>query len=491
MNKSPVSNKTFIDISIDDKKANSKEKKKKNFNNIPLKILNNINNNICNIKDAIKKIFEGNEYKKSEKIVFSIKIIERYLNNTINDINDYYKNQYENLLRYYEKKIRLLYENNFYLELKKRILEESNGNLLRKEKEYELIKEKAGIIIRNGKIIDNNRKENEILILKKENSILKDTIEKQRLNNASKSRKTKKKNAQINKKLIMKLHLKSIKPKILSHHSHPKSNHHYQCDSNFFIKNLSIFTRKTLHKSLHNHSFTKNYNTENITRDSSKKNKTIKNYSNIRIKNLCTKIIEKKQKNGNKYIISKKNKSFNPPQTGTNLNRSIKDSSKEKDSISELKKRNNSECFKDKKVNLLMIKTIHNENNCNKKIKYCRILSPRNKGNSQKNNLIPKSIKPINEIKYSYSFLTNSNINNIKNNKCDSEKLVNNINNNIKQPKKEIKKIKKITNLIIKKNNKSKNKSGPNSKKKNNIHIINYTSINNVMNKTKSNSKKK
>jgi hypothetical protein len=71
----------------------------------------------------------------------------------------------------------------FNLELNKKILEESNKNLLRKEKEYELIKQKTGVIVLNGKIINNSRKENEINILRKENSILKDIIEKQKQEN--------------------------------------------------------------------------------------------------------------------------------------------------------------------------------------------------------------------------------------------------------------------------------------------------------------------
>ena len=96
-------------------------------------------------------------------------------------MKEFYNNQYENILKYYEQKIRVIYKEKFNLELKKRILEESNYNLLRKEKKFDLIRDRTGIIIKNGKIIDNNRKENEIIILKR-NSILKDTIEKQKLN---------------------------------------------------------------------------------------------------------------------------------------------------------------------------------------------------------------------------------------------------------------------------------------------------------------------
>ncbi len=504
MNKSSVSNKILINISTDDKKLHSNENNKQNYNIITLNFKKNINNNIYNLKDIIKKIFEGNTHKNPEKIDSIIKHIEFLFNKYINDINEFYVKQYENILRYYEEKIRILYENQFNLELKKRILEESNYNLLRKEKEYELIKARTGIIIQNGKIIDNNRKENEILILKKENSILKDAIEKQRLDILLKGRKIQKKNHQINKKIILKLHLKSKKLKILSHHSHPKSNPHYHADSNSLLNYKSIIS----HKTLLNNSFSKKFNTENsVIHNSSRKNKTIKNYTNIQIKRLCSKIIDKKHKKGNnKYIINKKHKSFNPPLLGMNMNGTFKDNNKDKENISENKKRNYSEYFINKKTNLLMIKTVNNENICKRKKNYFRFLSPTNRGSNQINNLIPKSKKHINEIKYSHSFTlknnVNNNTNNIKNNKCDSEKIISNnnnisnINNNSKKAKIE-NKIKKI-NLIIKNkkksNSKSKTKSGSkknsNSKNNNNIHIINYTSINNFINKTKSNSKK-
>ena len=78
-------------------------------------------------------------------------------------MKEFYNNQYENILKYYEQKIRVIYKEKFNLELKKRILEESNYNLLRKEKKFDLIRARTGIIIKNGKIIDNNRKKMKLL----------------------------------------------------------------------------------------------------------------------------------------------------------------------------------------------------------------------------------------------------------------------------------------------------------------------------------------
>ena len=51
-------------------------------------------------------------------------------------------------------------------------------NLLQKEKEYNLIKEKTGIFVQNGTVIFNDRKDNEIFILRQENSNLKAAINK-------------------------------------------------------------------------------------------------------------------------------------------------------------------------------------------------------------------------------------------------------------------------------------------------------------------------
>ena len=123
MNKSTMSYKSFITISTDDKKSRSKEKIQNDFNIISTNFKQNLNNSLFNLKEATKKKSEKRINKEEyEKIDFIIKDIENLFNKYINDMKDFYNHQYENILRFYEQKIRILHENIFNLELKKRIL---------------------------------------------------------------------------------------------------------------------------------------------------------------------------------------------------------------------------------------------------------------------------------------------------------------------------------------------------------------------------------
>ena len=497
-----ISNESSNSAFTDETRAKSREKNIfKDFDFILSSFKKNLNNNIFNLKEMIKN--NVNSYKKQdfEKIIMIINQIEILFNRYINDISSCYIGKYENILRAYEQKIRVLYENKFNLELKKRILEESNFNLLKKEKEYELIKKKTGIIIQNGKIINNNRKENEILILKKENSILKDTIEKQRLDILLKGKTIQQKNAQLNKKLILKLNLKNkARQKNLSHHSHPKSNPHFKPDfisklNNSILKYKSIISQK----SFLNKSFSNNFNTDNININySQKKNKTIRNNADIRTKKISSKNINNKKQNLKvcKKIINKKNNSLNPSLVGTNITGVTKDASSN-GYTPEFKNRNYSEYFNNKKEHLLMIKTLNNDPNYNRKKKINRFLSP---VNGQNNKLLPKVKYSLIKIKYSHSFTSKNNLNNmnLQNNKQGSEKVQNKNIKKIILPKNESNKINKNMLLIKKKidsNSKTKisgeqkKKSNANSKRKknNNIHIVNEKNNNFVKKKKKIN----
>lgn len=495
-----ISNESYNSAYTDETRAKSKEKNiLKDFDFILSSFKKNLNSIIFNLKEIIKNNINVYKNQDFEKIVMIINQLEILINRYINDVSSCFNGKYENILRAYEQKIRVLYENKFNLELKKRILEESNFNLLKKEKEYELIKIKTGIIIQNGKIINNNRKENEILILKKENSILKDTIEKQRLDILLKGKKIQQKNAQLNKKLILKLNLKNkARQKILSHHSHPKSNPHFKPDfisklNNSILKYKSIISQK----SLLNNSFSNNFNTDNIIINySQKKNKTIRNNVDVRTKKISSKNINNKKQNlkGSKKIINKKNNSLNPSLVGINITGITKEASAN-GYTPEFKKRNYSEYFNNKKENLLMIKTLNNDPNYNRRKKNARFLSP---VNGQNNNLLPKVKYSLIKIKYSHSFTSKNNPNNInlQNNKQGSEKVQNKNIKKIILPKNEVNKVNKNLLLIKKKidsnsktklsNEQKKMKSNANSKKKknNNIHIINEKN-NNFINKMK------
>ena len=130
-----------------------------------IKLKDEINLALYNIKDKL-------EFQKIFKNISSIISIILSIAIEINKTNLIY----ESFLKRDEQTIRILYKNL----LTQKLLKESLENKLRlsnkKEKEYELIKEKTGAYIKNGKIIYNKQKENEIIILRQENSNLKDMI---------------------------------------------------------------------------------------------------------------------------------------------------------------------------------------------------------------------------------------------------------------------------------------------------------------------------
>jgi hypothetical protein len=76
-----------------------------------------------------------------------------------------------------EQTIRRLYKNIISNKLLKDSLDNKIRLLLIKEKEYEIIKDKTGAFFRNGEIVYNKQKDNEIIILRAENSNLKNIIE--------------------------------------------------------------------------------------------------------------------------------------------------------------------------------------------------------------------------------------------------------------------------------------------------------------------------
>ena len=535
-------------ISIKDKltdekySKSNKKKRLKNFNDITNDYLDKWKKYISNIKEIIKTNKKENIKQFNEIIENIFKKIEKLFINYINEIKNSYDSQYENILRSYEHKIRNLYENRFNLELNKKILEESNKNLLRKEKDFEILKEKTGIIVQNGKIINNSRKENEIFILRKENSILKDIIEKQKQENIQKVKKESKEKRKLNQRLIMKLNNLSLKnkkniknlynsisqrPQIYKKtcRSHPRSNQKFKSD---FISNLnnklnasyksllispsSKSCQNNLIKSIFhsNHKIKKFSKFNNINIKVQNNSNKIRKLSpnNIIKKKLIPKIAEKNFKSLNKSKIyqqflkrnfKKRYKSSNPSTFGLSITNTQRDTSKDYNSYS--KRKNNSECLNDKKIsilNLSILKTLSSRTNKNKKgVKNINYFSP-TYGNMV--NLIPKMKNLLNlrmnRNKFSNSFTMknnskNKNFINIKENQI---KIKNNF--NIKRvifSKKDNSRIKntKIVNNKRNKNipdykmykllNKSKKiiNSSTNSKGKINNSINNINTLNN------------
>ena len=132
-----------------------------------------------------------------------IKAIKKEINDALINITNIFEKLfiqneiYESLLKKEEYKINKLYSDILHEKILKEILEEKIINFTKMQSDYELIKEKTGVIVCDGKIISDGRKDNEITILRTENSTLKKVItekekEIEKLKNEIKQYKTKK-----------------------------------------------------------------------------------------------------------------------------------------------------------------------------------------------------------------------------------------------------------------------------------------------------------
>ena len=160
-------------------KINDKEEKlvsKNKSNNITLykKDLTSYIKSIQSILD--KKISSINQKSINKEINQILKEINILFEKIVNEKEDIQIKTYENLLKRNENKIRILYGDLLHEKLLKEILEDKIVLLLQTQTEYELVKEKTGVIVSEGKIICNERKDNEIIILRTENSTLKNVI---------------------------------------------------------------------------------------------------------------------------------------------------------------------------------------------------------------------------------------------------------------------------------------------------------------------------
>ena len=134
--------------------------------------INELKTSVNSIKSMIQNVTTSNIHEKiNEYFIIIYNIIDKLIN--INKENNI---QNESIQRKNEEKIRLLYGKIFNKKLMNEILENKIANLTKKEKEFELLKQKTGAIVCNGQVICNERKDNEIIILRTENSLLKCAI---------------------------------------------------------------------------------------------------------------------------------------------------------------------------------------------------------------------------------------------------------------------------------------------------------------------------
>jgi len=90
------------------------------------------------------------------------------------ELNQDEKIKYENIIKKLEEKERILYRVNFHHKLQKEAMENKIGEYMEMEDEFEEMKVK--LKYEDGRFLNNDRKDNEILILRSENSNLKKNI---------------------------------------------------------------------------------------------------------------------------------------------------------------------------------------------------------------------------------------------------------------------------------------------------------------------------
>ena len=260
-----------------------------NPSNFPLDIdnqnsvLKSLNNHIKTLKDYYDKYIKDQDKSMQDKIN-SIFSEMTSIVNLLSKEKDRFFYQYESSLQKNENKIRALYSDIFNLNIKKSYLENNMEILLRKEREYRLVKEKTGVVIENGTIIYNDRKENEIFILRTENSTLKNVITKieKELDELKEKYEKEKEN---NEKIMMKINKKFNKIK------------------------YKLKTRNPSIKGKSNSTI--NINSYNIKRPNLKLNCTINNSKITKIKNSCITLTSKLYNFNNKSQNSRNSNDVN------------------------------------------------------------------------------------------------------------------------------------------------------------------------------------
>jgi len=142
-----------------------KDTNKVNFQNEYNEIKNILNNNINN---------ENNNYFESLINIFKKSLI-KIINEKTKEILENIK-QYKSSILLLEKDNRYYIQQNFLKQTKIDILENEIDSYIEMEEEFDEMKEK--LKYENGKFLHNEKKENEILILRAENSNLKKVIDK-------------------------------------------------------------------------------------------------------------------------------------------------------------------------------------------------------------------------------------------------------------------------------------------------------------------------
>ena len=125
--------------------------------------------------DYLSKIYNDSQLNKFNEIIIRLKNLFKDYSNNFNLLS---LQIYEPYLRKYESELRHLNKIIFMYQLQKDTMENKLKILQKKNEEYQKLKKITNVIVENGEFIFTDRKENEIIILRAENSILKKELYK-------------------------------------------------------------------------------------------------------------------------------------------------------------------------------------------------------------------------------------------------------------------------------------------------------------------------
>ena len=198
------------------------------------------------------------------------------------------KLKYENIIKKLEEKERILYKKNFHHILQKEAMENKIEEYMEMEDEFEEMKVK--LKYEDGRFLNNDRKDNEILIIRSENSNLKNTIdelekkiEKLENLNTQQNEKIKTLNKEI-KDLKIKLEEKQTELNLSQNYFNNITNHNITKNNNNYPKSKCILNHEeTNSKDKINHKI-KNYyklsNGKEKEKDRDEHNNTVRYYRN-------------------------------------------------------------------------------------------------------------------------------------------------------------------------------------------------------------------
>ena len=152
------------------------------INNIVIKPNNTSSFSFLHLSSLFKKHFANltNDISplQNPKLNETLSKLNSVFQLLVNSFNDIAVKTYEPIIKQLENRNRSLIRSCLQFNLQKEAYENKFMLLIRKEKEYNLLKESTGAFVENGKVICANHKENEIIILRAENSNLKTQINK-------------------------------------------------------------------------------------------------------------------------------------------------------------------------------------------------------------------------------------------------------------------------------------------------------------------------